>query len=111
MSHLSLRLHALPWAFRLQPTFGTMQTAWDQSEDTDVERSASSIVRLPLPPPAESDDDIDLDAPTMPRAPIWNRPVALGPAVTPQLAPRWVLFALAVLGATAAALALTLALG
>jgi len=116
VNRLSAGLRAFPWAFALQPGFTAMETAWDRVEDTDVEREASSLIRLPLPPPEESDDGIDLDAPTLQRVPALAMVSApaqvrapLSQLFPPLLSGRAQL-ALALLATVAALLAFALAL-
>lgn len=90
-----------------------MYGGWDSDENTDVERTASSLIRLPLPPPDES-DELDLDAPTRPRLAclaVGTGPLAVIAGVSAPVTPRWAFVSIGVLATAAAALAAMLVLG
>lgn len=87
-----------------------MYGGWDRDENTDVERTASSLIRLPLPAPDEYED---LDAPTRPRLArlaAGTGPVAAIVDAPEPGTPRWALVSIGVLGTAAAALATALVL-
>lgn len=90
-----------------------MYGGWDRVEDTDVERTASSLIRLPLPAPDDTEDP-DLDMPTLPRLvclAAGTGPVSVIRPTPEPLTPRWAVVSVGVLATIAAVLAAALVLG